>query len=192
VERQWAKSVQTRRALLDAARDVFLEMGFAGASVTGIVERSGVSVGSIYHHFGGKAELFVALWETFEGANKAAARDAVAAARDAGESDPVELLVAGTRAYLETTWLNRREAGLYLGGDAPPGFETLQRKDTREWVRKNAALLGGDDEPFRRVQVMALTSIVGDAAAEVSSLRTRREATKMIEATLAIVRKVAA
>jgi len=191
-ERQWARSAQTRTALLDAARDVFLEFGFTAAGVNTIVERSGLSVGSLYHHFGGKAELFLALWEEFEKANKTAARDAVAAARRRGERDRTELFVAGARAYLEMNWDNRREAELFLGGDAPPGFETLLRKEAREWIKDNATLLGVDDEPLRRAQVMALTSIVGDATVEISDLRDRGEVDEMIEATISIVRKIAA
>jgi AcrR family transcriptional regulator len=43
--------------------EVFCEVGFAGASIAAIVERAGSSVGSVYHHFGGKAELSLAEWE---------------------------------------------------------------------------------------------------------------------------------
>lgn len=45
----------TRRSdILLAALEVFTERGVAGASIEEIRERSGASVGSIYHHFGGK------------------------------------------------------------------------------------------------------------------------------------------
>ena len=50
-------------AILDAALDCFTERGFAVATIEEIRERSGASIGSIYHHFGGKegiaAELYV-------------------------------------------------------------------------------------------------------------------------------------
>ena len=57
---QWARTAETQRALLDAARAVFAEQGFADASIADVVERAGSSVGSLYHHFGGKSELFIA------------------------------------------------------------------------------------------------------------------------------------
>src|SRR5215472_13842450 len=57
---QWGRTKQTQRALLDAARDVFTEQGFSNASIADVVERAGSSVGSLYHHFGGKSELFLA------------------------------------------------------------------------------------------------------------------------------------
>ena len=44
-----------------------------------MVERAGSSVGSLYHHFGGKSELFIALWQEYTQAQEAAASEAVAA-----------------------------------------------------------------------------------------------------------------
>jgi AcrR family transcriptional regulator len=51
---QWARTAETQRALLDAAREVFTEQGFAEANIADVVKRAGSSVGSLYHHFGGK------------------------------------------------------------------------------------------------------------------------------------------
>ena len=92
---QWGRTAQTQRALLDAARDVFTEQGFADASIADVVERAGSSVGSLYHHFGGKSELFLALWQEHQLAYEEAASEAVAAARQDGETDPAELFAAG-------------------------------------------------------------------------------------------------
>jgi AcrR family transcriptional regulator len=50
-------------AILAAALECFAEQGFAATTVELVRERSGASIGSIYHHFGGKeglaAELYV-------------------------------------------------------------------------------------------------------------------------------------
>ena len=51
------RGAATRTALLAAAREVFTSVGFAQAGVTDIVTRAGASVGSLYHHFNGKADL---------------------------------------------------------------------------------------------------------------------------------------
>jgi AcrR family transcriptional regulator len=49
----------TRRlAILEAATEVFMELGYAGASVDRIVQRAGGSKGTVYRHFGCKADLF--------------------------------------------------------------------------------------------------------------------------------------
>jgi AcrR family transcriptional regulator len=95
--RQWSSTEQTRAQFLDAARAVFAERGFAEASVSEVVERAGSSVGSLYHHFGGKAELFTALWERYRDEQQAAAAAAVAEAKTAGVADPFELFEAGGR-----------------------------------------------------------------------------------------------
>jgi AcrR family transcriptional regulator len=47
----------TRERLLEAASDAFAERGFAGATVTGIAARVGVTPAAVYNHFGSKDEL---------------------------------------------------------------------------------------------------------------------------------------
>lgn len=56
-----AASERRRREILDAALSCFLERGFAAATTEDIRVRSGASIGSIYHHFGGKEQLAGAL-----------------------------------------------------------------------------------------------------------------------------------
>jgi AcrR family transcriptional regulator len=45
------RSEATRRKLLDAAIEVFGEVGFAAAGRNAIVERAGMTKGALYHHF---------------------------------------------------------------------------------------------------------------------------------------------
>lgn len=52
-----------RERLLDAARDVFLEQGYASASVNEIVARAGGSLATLYKQFGNKEGLFMAAME---------------------------------------------------------------------------------------------------------------------------------
>lgn len=47
-----------REAMLAAARDVFLEHGFSGASIEEVVSRTGGSKASLYSYFGSKEGLF--------------------------------------------------------------------------------------------------------------------------------------
>ncbi|MFJ6610100.1 ScbR family autoregulator-binding transcription factor [Streptomyces sp. NPDC091289] len=51
------RAEQTRRVLLHAAAEVFDEFGYAGASITRILKRAGVTAGALYFHFGSKEEL---------------------------------------------------------------------------------------------------------------------------------------
>ena len=52
---------ERRRALLDAARDVFLERGYANATIDAVVERAGGSKATVYALFENKEGLFSAL-----------------------------------------------------------------------------------------------------------------------------------
>ncbi len=51
-------SREKRTAILDGAGRVFASHGYEGASMADITRAAGVSKGTIYHHFTGKAELF--------------------------------------------------------------------------------------------------------------------------------------
>jgi AcrR family transcriptional regulator len=81
------KQAQTRQALLDAAREVFNERGFAGASVERITAAAGFTRGAFYSNFESKEELFAELLQqqVFESYRE------MARARIArGESPPIE------------------------------------------------------------------------------------------------------
>jgi AcrR family transcriptional regulator len=51
-----------REAIAEAALEAFLEHGVVGASIEEVCRRSGASVGSLYHHFGGKEGLAGAVY----------------------------------------------------------------------------------------------------------------------------------
>jgi AcrR family transcriptional regulator len=57
VKTRAASTEKRRRKILEAALQCFLERGFAAATAEEIRARSGASIGSIYHHFGGKEGL---------------------------------------------------------------------------------------------------------------------------------------
>lgn len=59
-----AQGNATRAALLSAARELFARDGYAATSIDDIVARAGVTKGAFYHHFGGKEELFLRVFET--------------------------------------------------------------------------------------------------------------------------------
>lgn len=188
---QWSRTAETRRVLLNAAREVFCEQGFAEASVAAVVERADSSVGSLYHHFGGKTELFLALWEEHQAAHERNAVAAVAAARAAGEgNDPVALFIAGARAFLEGSWQRRDLARLFMDGDGPPGFELVRRKRSREWVRQNGVLLGAGIDSVDRLTVAVLTTIIGEAGREIATCASKREAGKITDAAVVLIRRL--
>jgi len=50
-------SQATRQRILEAARHLFTERGYFNTSIQDIRRASGLSIGSIYHHFSGKEEI---------------------------------------------------------------------------------------------------------------------------------------
>ena len=181
---QWGRTKQTQRALLDAARDVFTEQGFSNASIADVVERAGSSVGSLYHHFGGKSELFLALWQEHQQAYETASSEAVATARRQGVSDPAELFCAGARSYLEGSWQRRDLALLFSTGDGPPEFDLMKRRRGREWIGQNDTLLRLTDTSLDRLYAAVLTSLIAEGSREVAAAKTRAQAGRIIDAVL--------
>ncbi len=164
-----SRAATTRSALLAAAREVFAQSGFAEASIAEVVGRAGASVGSLYHHFGGKSELYLALFDDYQGGQEARSAQAVRAARAAGERDPLALFLVGGESYLQGCWAERDLARMFLAGGGPPGFELLGRRRYREWTRRNATLLGADTEdPWNEALVLVLTTIISEAGHEVA------------------------
>ncbi|MFB4312967.1 TetR/AcrR family transcriptional regulator [Actinomadura sp. 21ATH] len=163
------RGAATRSALLAAAGEVFCESGFAQAAVTDIVAKAGASVGSLYHHFNGKADLYLTLFDEFQGRQQERTRQAINAAREAGEKDPMALFVAGAGAYLNGCLAERDVARLFVSGDGPPGFDRVMRKRLNKWARRNAALFHTADGGVDEALVTVLTGAMAGAVSEVSA-----------------------
>jgi AcrR family transcriptional regulator len=189
---QWARTAETQRALLDAARAVFVEQGFADASIAEVVRRAGSSVGSLYHHFGGKSELFIALWQEHQAAHEEAASTAVAKAKKAGVGDPFELFSVGAKAFLEGSWERRDLAMMFFNGDGPPGFEVMKRRRGHEWIVQNDTLLRLSESSSDRLYASVLTSLIGEGAREVAAASNRRQANRIMDAVIEYVRRLMA
>ena len=58
-----ARSEATRQRILDAAMDLFSEVGYAAAGLGEIIERAGMTKGALYHHFDSKEALATAIIE---------------------------------------------------------------------------------------------------------------------------------
>ncbi|OBA79575.1 spore coat protein CotS [Mycobacterium sp. 1164966.3] len=90
------RSEVTRRRILDAAIEVFGEVGYAAAAWGTIIERTGMTKGALYHHFDSKESLASAIIE--EGSNTL-----LAAFRNVcGSSSPaLENMIHGTFTIAE-------------------------------------------------------------------------------------------
>ncbi|MEW1842289.1 TetR/AcrR family transcriptional regulator [Nonomuraea angiospora] len=156
------RGAATRSSLLAAAREVFVSNGFAEAGVTDVVARADASVGSLYHHFAGKADLYLTLFEEFQTRQTQRTKQAARSARAAGESDPMRVFISAARAYLDGCLEERELADLFLRGDGPPGFDVVMRDRLRKWAQLNAALF--EDEG---ALVVVVTGALAAAVSEV-------------------------
>src|SRR5260370_9791936 len=120
------RGAATRSALLAAAREVFTTEGYAQAAVSDIVNRAGASVGSLYHHFSGKADLYQTLYEELNRDQAERTRRAVRRARDAGITDPQQLFLVGAPEHLNVCVEQPDLYPLFIHGDSPPGFGLVQ------------------------------------------------------------------
>lgn len=126
-----AKQALYRQLVLDAAERIFAEKGYEDAKMEEIAGAAGIALGTLYSVFSGKAELFRAI---HEGADEELLERAVRSGR--GLHDPLEIVLAGVRAYteyfLEHPDLLRMQLreGLTWGaaGESPRG-----RERTRSW-----------------------------------------------------------
>jgi AcrR family transcriptional regulator len=187
-----SRSAATRQGLLHAAADVFAATGFHDASIADIVLKAGASVGSLYHHFGGKADLYAALFTSWQERQELRAATAVALARKEGESDPGELFAVGARAYMLGCWEERDMSRLFHAGDGPPGWLVVMRQNRREWIAQNQLLLRAGDDRFAEALVVILTALLAEAGHEVSLADSETDAVALADDMTALVRRVIA
>jgi AcrR family transcriptional regulator len=185
VSRASERGIATRNALLAAAREVFTTVGYAQAGVTDIVNRAGASVGSLYHHFSGKAELYLALFEDLNNEQAERTRRAVREIRDAGVTDPKQLFLVGAREYLDVCAEQSELLRLFVSGDSPPGFDLVRRQRLADWVSMNTEFFVRSGEPLDEAVAIVMTGALSLCAAELSlssdAARTRKIADGVIE-----------
>jgi AcrR family transcriptional regulator len=163
------RAQDTRSALLQSAREIFADVGYSEANVAEVVSRAGSSVGSMYHHFGGKADLFLALHDGYQARQEARADEAIRDALASGERNPVRVFAAGARAFMLGAWQERDLARLFFSGDGPPGFDSVMRAGFGDWVRRSGAVLrGADGEPLNQAYPLVLTTVIAAGAREVT------------------------
>jgi AcrR family transcriptional regulator len=92
---QSERSAETRRRILDAARELYAERGWAATPLDDVARAAGVTKGAVYHHFSDKTQLLRAVYEDQE------QRSVEALVTTAQEhDDPLDALRAGCHAFL--------------------------------------------------------------------------------------------
>jgi AcrR family transcriptional regulator len=186
------RGAATRSGLLAAAREVFISQGYAQAGVTDIVARAGASVGSLYHHYSGKAELYFALFEELHRDQGDRTRSAVRQARDAGVTDPMQLFLAGARAYLDACIDHRDLSRLFSRGDGPPGFDEVAQQQMTDWVGRNTQFFARRGEPLDEAVAIVMTGAMMVAVAKVSRAEDAAHARAIADGVISVLSRLVA
>ncbi|MFC0542160.1 TetR/AcrR family transcriptional regulator [Kutzneria chonburiensis] len=111
-----------REALLAAAVALLSEQGYPGCSVAAVAARAGVSTGSVYRYFPGKAELVVEVFRGLVTREVQAVKDAAE-----GPGDLIERVVAIVETFANRALKSPRLAYALLAEpvDAPVEAERL-------------------------------------------------------------------
>ncbi len=155
-ERQ-ARAEATRSALLDAARGLFADRGYAETSTPDICALAGITRGALYHHFADKRDLFRAVLDREAQAVAADIRGAAPPTLDDRES-----LVAGSLAYLDAMRRPGRTRLLLIEGPTVLGAEEIGALDAKHTT---ATLVEGLGEAIAdtRVEIAALARLLSAA-----------------------------
>jgi AcrR family transcriptional regulator len=117
---QTERSAATRAALVDAARELFTDRGFAGVGTEAIVRAAGVTRGALYHQFDDKVELFAAVYESVEQRLGRRIDEQISAA---GETDPLAIMRLGADLWLDACAEPEVQRVVLLDGPAVLGWE---------------------------------------------------------------------
>jgi AcrR family transcriptional regulator len=115
---QAERRAATRGALVAVARELFAERGYGSVGTEEIVQRAGVTRGALYHHFRDKEDLFRAVYEAVE----SELTEKIAAGALA-QSEPVEVLRAGTSMFLDACLEPEVQRIVLIDGPAVLGWE---------------------------------------------------------------------
>lgn len=184
--RRWAKTSARQQRILDAAAEVFATTGFTAATMADVVATSGASIGSIYHHFGGKNALFLAMFEQMANAVESRIEGAM---RRASQSSPQGIdgrcvFELHVRAYLLAMWENRRLARVLTSGDTPPGFEVARRNRMQAAFRHWMAVLELDKSTRGQLLRCVLVATLAESSLMVAACENPDDVQAITDATV--------
>ena len=146
-----------------------------------IVDRSGASIGSIYHHFGGKKELFLAIYDRLSAEVELQIADA---ASESADLDSQQAFGVHARAYLNAIWANRRAAKMIASGDVPADFEQLRRRNTLTFFHRWIDVLDVDSSKRGQLLSSIVIAIMSEASLMVTMCEDAAEVEQVSDATI--------
>ena len=167
--------------LLRAARELFATEGYAATSLDAVCAAAGVTKGSLYHHFAGKAELFEAVFR-----REAATQSEHVAAEAASGADPWQITRAGVRAFLDVSQDPGVQRIMLLDGVSVLGWERVREIEAEHGLALIKAVIAGLAEAgeIRRPDVDVLAHLLFGALVEGALLMARADDSAAARATV--------
>lgn len=119
-------SASTKRALLEVARELFTDPGYANTSLDTIVAGARVTKGALYHHFSGKQAVFEAVFELVEADASKTINKALK-----GSRDPWDKAFAALHAFLGVVQDPSYQRIVVQQGPAILGYERYREQEER-------------------------------------------------------------
>lgn len=143
------RAQETRQALITAARQLFTEHGYHAVGVRDFGTLAGVTRGALYHHFGDKERLFLAVFNAVE--EDLQAELAERAKKQRGNT--WQRLRSNVQAYLEAATRPDVQRITLIDGPAVLGWQRWrQLEDTYSLGALTGALKAAMDAKLIRVQ----------------------------------------
>jgi AcrR family transcriptional regulator len=121
---QAERTESTVTALVDAARELFAQDGYAATSLDAVAAKARVTKGAVYHHFQGKQQLFEVVF-----AREVDRLCTVMPAVYASKRDPWDAFDACCRAFLEECLEPGLQRIMLLDALAAIGWEGVRRME---------------------------------------------------------------
>lgn len=126
-QRRDLEKAETHRLILEAARTMFTEVGYAETTMRGIADRIGYTATAIYHHFADKHALMLELCAS-DFRDLGTALSAIG-----GITDPVERIRQMGRNYVKFAMTHREQFRFMFLVDRPqPGPDDIKHRNPGE------------------------------------------------------------
>ncbi|WP_284645387.1 TetR/AcrR family transcriptional regulator [Paenibacillus silviterrae] len=152
---------ETIQQLLAIGRAHFTRLGFADTSLEEIAREAKLTRGALYHHFGSKKKLFVAVLQQIQ------QEIAADIENEASQSeDPWAQLLLGCRAFIASAVQSNNKRPLLIDGPAVLGWEEWRTLDQLHSMKLLQEQLASMQHFFPSLSIEALTHSLSGALNE--------------------------